>query len=82
MECIRGATVSDIHDDLTIVNTSVNTWSIVRAWSIVVGTKTANLAVSTSPRPWIDVGLFAIPEKFNMAVTENDLDPKVLEGKS
>ena len=82
VECIRGARVSDIHDDLTIVNTIVNTWSIVRAWSIVVDTKTANLAVSTSPRPWIDVGLFAIPEKFNMAVTESDLDPKVLEGKS
>ena len=34
-----------------------------------------NLAVPFSPRPWIDV--FALPEKFNMAVTESDLDPKV-----
>ena len=33
------------------------------------------LAVSSSPRPWIDV--FALPEKFNIAVTESDLDPKV-----
>ena len=29
------------------------------------------LAVSSSPRPWIDVS--ALPEKFNMAVTESDL---------
>ena len=35
------------------------------------------LAVSSFPRPWIDV--FAIPEKFNMAVTESDLDPKGLK---
>ena len=35
----------------------------------------SSLAVSSSPRPWIDV--FALPEKFNMAVTESDLDPKV-----
>ena len=34
-----------------------------------------NLAVPFSPSPWIDV--FALPEKFNMAVTESDLDPKV-----
>ena len=34
-----------------------------------------DLAVSSSPRPWIDV--FALPEKFNMAVTERDLDLKV-----
>ena len=33
------------------------------------------VAVSSSPRPWIDV--IALPEKFNMAVTESDLDPKV-----
>ena len=33
------------------------------------------VAVSSSPRQWIDV--FALPEKFNMAVTENDLDAKV-----
>ena len=33
------------------------------------------LAVSSSSRPWIDV--FSLPEKFNMAVTESDLDPKV-----
>ena len=33
------------------------------------------VAVSSSPRPWIDI--FALPEKFNMAVTESDLDPKV-----
>ena len=33
------------------------------------------VAVSSSPRPWIDV--FASPEKLNMAVTESDLDPKV-----
>ena len=32
-------------------------------------------ALSSSPRPWIDV--FALPEKFSMAVTESDLDPKV-----
>ena len=33
------------------------------------------LAVSSSPRPWIDV--FALPEKSNIAVTESDLDPMV-----
>ena len=33
------------------------------------------LAVSSSPRPWIDV--FALPEKSNIAVTESDPDPKV-----
>ena len=31
--------------------------------------------MSSSSRPWIDV--VALPEKFNMAVTESDLDPKV-----
>ena len=30
--------------------------------------------VSSTPRPWID--LFALPEKFNMALTESDLDPR------
>ena len=33
------------------------------------------LAMSSSPRPWIDV--FALPKKFNMAVTESDLEHKV-----
>ena len=33
------------------------------------------LAVSSSPKPWIDV--FAISEKFYMAVTQSDLNPKV-----
>ena len=33
------------------------------------------VVVSSSPRPWIDV--FTLPEKFKMAVTESDLDPKV-----
>ena len=33
------------------------------------------VAVSSSPRPWMDV--FALPEKFNMAVTESDPDHKV-----
>ena len=33
------------------------------------------LAVSSSPRPWMDV--YALPEKSNMAVTESDLDSKV-----
>ena len=32
------------------------------------------IAVSSSPRPWIDV--FALLEKFNMAVTEGNLNPK------
>ena len=35
----------------------------------------SDIAVSSSPRPWIDV--FALPEKFNMALTESDLDPKI-----
>ena len=35
------------------------------------------LAVSSSPRPWIDV--FALLEKFHMAVSESDPDPKVRE---
>ena len=34
-----------------------------------------SLAVSSSPKPWIDV--FALPEKSNMAVTESDPDPRV-----
>ena len=34
-----------------------------------------NLAVSSSPRPWMDV--FVSHEKSNMAVTESDPDPKV-----
>ena len=33
------------------------------------------LAVSSTPRPWIDA--FGLPEKFNMAATESDLDSKV-----
>ena len=33
------------------------------------------LAVSSSPSPLIDVS--ALPQKFYMTVTENDLDPKV-----
>ena len=39
------------------------------------GQPTVSLAVSSSQRPWIDV--FAVPQKFNMAVTESNLDPKV-----
>ena len=31
--------------------------------------------MSSSPKLWIDV--FALHEKFNIAVTEGDLDPKV-----
>ena len=34
-----------------------------------------SLAVSSSPRPWMDV--FVLPEKFNMTVTYSDPDPKV-----
>ena len=30
------------------------------------------IAVSSSPKPWIDVGLFALPEKSNMAVSDPD----------
>ena len=33
------------------------------------------VAVSSSPRPWMDV--FALSEKSNMAVTKSDPDPKV-----
>ena len=33
------------------------------------------LALLSPPRPWIDV--FALPEKFNKAVTESERDPKV-----
>ena len=33
------------------------------------------IAVSSSPRPWIDV--FDLPEKINMAVTGSDLDLNV-----
>ena len=39
------------------------------------GAVTKSLAVSSSPRPWMDV--FALPEKSNMAVTESDPDTKV-----
>ena len=35
----------------------------------------SNVALSSSPRPWMDV--FALPEKSNMAGTESDPDPKV-----
>ena len=47
---------------------------IIRGWTStcegVVG-----FAVSSSPRPWMEV--FALPEKYNMAVAESDPDPKV-----
>ena len=33
------------------------------------------VVVTSSPRPWM--GVFALPEKSNMAVTESDFDPKV-----
>ena len=33
------------------------------------------VAVSSSPRPWINK--FVLPKKSNMAVTESDPDPKV-----
>ena len=35
----------------------------------------ARFAVSSSPRPWMEV--FALPEKSNMAVSDCDPDPKV-----
>ena len=36
------------------------------------------VAVSSSPRLWMDV--FALPEKSNMGVTESDPDPKPWQG--
>ena len=41
----------------------------------ILKTDAVAAAVSSSPRPWMDV--FALPEKSNMAVTESDPDPKV-----
>ena len=42
--------------------THLRLWVALVIWS--------NLAVSSSPRPWIDV--LALSEKFNMAVAESD----------
>ena len=44
-------------------------------WKVASLIAPTSLAVSSSPRPWIDV--FALHEKSNMAVTESDPDPKV-----
>ena len=41
---------------------------------IYIYTSLEDLAVSSSPRPWMDV--FALPEKLNMAVTESDPDTR------
>ena len=49
------------------LNWGVSPGAVARAACLV--------AVSPSPRPWMDV--FAPPEKSNMAVTESDPDPKV-----
>ena len=46
-------------------------------WTWIQEARRPGIAVLSSPRPWIDV--FALPEKFNIAVTERDLDPKVRE---
>ena len=46
-----------------------------RKQSLPFGVARQSFAVSSSPRPWMDV--FALPEKSNMAVTERDPDPKV-----
>ena len=43
--------------------------------SMITMTPTNAVAVSSSPRLWMDV--FALPEKSNMAVIESDPDPKV-----
>ena len=50
-------------------------WSDTGPPSVAVGSAVPTLAVSSSPRPWINV--FALREKFNMSVTESDLDRKV-----
>ena len=48
---------------------------IVAAARFSSGQVRISLAASSSPRPWNDI--FDLSEKFNMTVTQNDLDPKV-----
>ena len=49
--------------------------ALAQHWDDVSCLLGRTLALSSSLWPWIDV--FALPEKFNMAVTESDTDPKV-----
>ena len=58
-----------------IVNVLLNHNKMIEVLMYMHRIGTIRLAVSPSPRPWIDV--FASPEKFNMAVTESDPDAKV-----
>ena len=81
---------SKIWNELTSILSNLNNFHSLEVVDRVVDSSTATedhainwlfspastrLAVSSSPRPWIDV--FALLEKFNMAVTESDPDPKV-----
>ena len=50
---------------------------VILLWGIYNQIPYAHQAVSSSPRP--SIGVFALPETFNMAVTRSDLDPNVLK---
>ena len=71
-ECHGGRFIAfwcgDVHHDHSTSESLTPTLSVCEC----AGKK---CAVSSSPRPWVDV--FALPEKSNMAVTESDPDPKV-----
>ena len=60
-----------------LLNTRSPFTSLIQVLSYLSSRLTAEsgLAVLSSPRPWIYI--FALPEKFNTAVTESNLDPKV-----
>ena len=53
---------------------SIGDGAAIRNFTLYLG-RTSGLAVSSSLMQWIDE--FASPEKFNMAMIESDLDPKL-----
>ena len=63
---------------MTMVNSGLrrlNEVVTINVYFTLATKRQKSLAVSSSPWPWIDV--FALPEKFIIAVTESGLDPKI-----
>ena len=73
LDLARQAVSHDSH--VTIIPLSLGIMTLGRAENTPLGSDGLMVAVSSSPRPWMDV--FALPEKSNMAVTESDPEPKV-----
>ena len=46
----------------------------MKTWVLYSHITLTQFAVSSSPRPWMDV--FSLPEELNMPVTESDLAPR------